>query len=193
MDAEPRGCNPKDGNPWMHLCGCHTYGRNNTLDELEEYIMELDKHEHFGRAGRSDTYLGELVELNQSDTYISELDELNTRLVRSSEPVRSPEKLEMANLLSDEPTTNSIMPKYVLECFRFRYVLENFGDFGAFLGAKLHRRIICLAVDVDLPTKLYPFFCLARGSCRGYEGMSINNTTLVLIDADAKMRAKSIS
>ena len=42
--------------------------------------------------------------------------------------------------------------EYVLECFRFRYVLENFGDFGAFLGAKLHRRIICLAVDVDLPT-----------------------------------------
>ncbi|CAG7860619.1 unnamed protein product, partial [Brassica rapa] len=31
----------------------------------------------FGRAGRSDTYLGELVELNQSDTYIYELDELS--------------------------------------------------------------------------------------------------------------------
>ena len=31
----------------------------------------------FGRAGRSDTYLGELVELNQSDTYISELDDLS--------------------------------------------------------------------------------------------------------------------
>ena len=39
--------------------------------------MELDTHEHFGRAGRSDTYLGELVELNQSDTYISELDGLS--------------------------------------------------------------------------------------------------------------------
>ncbi|KAL0656874.1 hypothetical protein Bca4012_077458 [Brassica carinata] len=39
--------------------------------------MELDTHEHFGRAGRSDTYLGELVELNQSDTYISELSELS--------------------------------------------------------------------------------------------------------------------
>ncbi|KAF3599056.1 hypothetical protein F2Q69_00036713 [Brassica cretica] len=34
----------------------------NTLDELN---------------ARSDTYLGELVELNQSDTYISELDELS--------------------------------------------------------------------------------------------------------------------
>ena len=42
-----------------------------------EDIMELDTHEHFGRAERSDTYLGELVELNQSDTYISELDELS--------------------------------------------------------------------------------------------------------------------
>nr|VDD37281.1 unnamed protein product [Brassica oleracea] len=44
--------------------------------DLED-IMELDTHEHFGRAGRSDTYLGELVELNQSDTYISELDGLS--------------------------------------------------------------------------------------------------------------------
>ncbi|KAF3572930.1 hypothetical protein F2Q69_00058435 [Brassica cretica] len=39
--------------------------------------MDLDTHEHFGRVGRSDTYLGELVELNQSDTYISELDKLS--------------------------------------------------------------------------------------------------------------------
>ncbi|CAG7885563.1 unnamed protein product [Brassica rapa] len=37
----------------------------------------LDTHEHFGRAGQSDTYLGELVELNLSDNYISELDELS--------------------------------------------------------------------------------------------------------------------
>ncbi|CAG7885561.1 unnamed protein product [Brassica rapa] len=44
--------------------------------DLED-IMELDTHEHFGRVRRSDTYLGELVELNQSDTYISELDELS--------------------------------------------------------------------------------------------------------------------
>ncbi|KAF2606370.1 hypothetical protein F2Q68_00044112 [Brassica cretica] len=39
--------------------------------------MELDTHEHFGQAGGSDTYLGELVELNQSDTYICELDKLS--------------------------------------------------------------------------------------------------------------------
>uniref|UniRef100_A0A0D2ZQR0 Uncharacterized protein n=1 Tax=Brassica oleracea var. oleracea TaxID=109376 RepID=A0A0D2ZQR0_BRAOL len=39
--------------------------------------MDLDTHEHCGRVGRSDTYLGELVELNQSDTYISELDKLS--------------------------------------------------------------------------------------------------------------------
>ena len=37
----------------------------------------VEPEANFGRAGRSDTYLGELVELNQSDTYISELDELN--------------------------------------------------------------------------------------------------------------------
>ncbi|WZY86576.1 hypothetical protein YC2023_032960 [Brassica napus] len=39
--------------------------------------MELDTHEHFGRAGRSGTYLGEVVELNQIDTYIYELDDLS--------------------------------------------------------------------------------------------------------------------
>ncbi|WZY86928.1 hypothetical protein YC2023_033312 [Brassica napus] len=37
----------------------------------------VEPEANFGRAGRSDTYLGELVELNQSDTYISELDELS--------------------------------------------------------------------------------------------------------------------
>ncbi|KAF3494778.1 hypothetical protein DY000_02056514 [Brassica cretica] len=44
--------------------------------DLED-IMELDTHEHFGRSGRSDTYLGELVEQNQSDTYLGELVEQN--------------------------------------------------------------------------------------------------------------------
>ncbi|KAF2541664.1 hypothetical protein F2Q68_00030684 [Brassica cretica] len=47
--------------------------------------MELDTHEHFGRAGRSDTYLGELVELNQGDTYISELDELSDTILELNE------------------------------------------------------------------------------------------------------------
>ena len=37
----------------------------------------VEPEANFGRAGRSDTYLGELVELNQSDTYISELNELS--------------------------------------------------------------------------------------------------------------------
>ncbi|WZZ03223.1 hypothetical protein YC2023_089144 [Brassica napus] len=37
----------------------------------------VESEVNFGRAGRSDTYLGELVELNQSDTYISELDDLS--------------------------------------------------------------------------------------------------------------------
>ena len=35
--------------------------------------------------------------------------------------------------------------------------------------------------------------CLARGSCRGDEGLSIDNTTLVSIDSDARMWAKHIS
>ncbi|CAF2134262.1 unnamed protein product [Brassica napus] len=51
---------------------------NGSNDQLTfEDIIELDTHEHFGRAGQSDTYLGELVELNLSDNYISELDELS--------------------------------------------------------------------------------------------------------------------
>ncbi|KAF3598321.1 hypothetical protein F2Q69_00035190 [Brassica cretica] len=110
-------------------------------------VATQDVLEHFGRAGRSkthlgelvelnriDTYLGELVQLNQSDTYLAEPDELNTqvswtdtimyelswtnthldelnKLVRSSELVRPPEKQQMANLLSDGTTTNSIIPK----------------------------------------------------------------------------------
>ena len=37
----------------------------------------VEPEANFGRAGRSDTYLGELVELNQSNIYISELDELS--------------------------------------------------------------------------------------------------------------------
>ncbi|WZZ20637.1 hypothetical protein YC2023_122024 [Brassica napus] len=37
----------------------------------------VEPEANFGRAGRSDTYLGELVKLNRSDTYISELDELS--------------------------------------------------------------------------------------------------------------------
>ena len=36
--------------------------------------------------------------------------------------------------------------------YRFRYVLEKYGDFGTFCGAELHRRIICLAMDGDLST-----------------------------------------
>ena len=51
-----------------------------------------------------------LDELSRTDTHLDKLNEL----VRSSELVRPPEKLEMANLLSDEPTTNSIMPKVII-------------------------------------------------------------------------------
>ena len=119
--------------------------------------------EHFGRAGRrkthlgelvelnrTDTYLGELVQLNQSDTYLAEPDELNTqvswtdtimyelswtnthldelnKLVRSSELVRPPEKQQMANLLSDGTTTNSIIPKVIIHT---KDVQESIGPDG---------------------------------------------------------------
>ncbi|KAG5384664.1 hypothetical protein IGI04_036134, partial [Brassica rapa subsp. trilocularis] len=46
-------------------------------DEEQYRATMVEPEANFGRAGRSDTYLGELVELNQSDTYISELDELS--------------------------------------------------------------------------------------------------------------------
>ncbi|KAF2589340.1 hypothetical protein F2Q70_00038902 [Brassica cretica] len=38
---------------------------------------------------------------------------------------------------------------------RFRYILEESGDFGAFwslLSAELHRRVRCSDMDADLPT-----------------------------------------
>uniref|UniRef100_M4FER6 Uncharacterized protein n=1 Tax=Brassica campestris TaxID=3711 RepID=M4FER6_BRACM len=64
---QPRECiyvdaTPMEGTKW----------KQRSID-LED-IMELDTHDHFGRARRSYTYLGELVELIQSDNYISELD-----------------------------------------------------------------------------------------------------------------------
>ncbi|WZY86932.1 hypothetical protein YC2023_033316 [Brassica napus] len=67
---QPYGCISVDATPMEG-----TKWKQQSID-LED-IMELDTHEHFGRVRRSDTYLGELVELNQSDTYISELDELS--------------------------------------------------------------------------------------------------------------------
>ncbi|KAF3604833.1 hypothetical protein DY000_02046400 [Brassica cretica] len=51
-----------------------------------------------------------LDELSRTDTHFDKL----SKQVQSSELVRPPEKLEMANLLSDEPTTNSIMPKVII-------------------------------------------------------------------------------
>uniref|UniRef100_M4FD15 Uncharacterized protein n=1 Tax=Brassica campestris TaxID=3711 RepID=M4FD15_BRACM len=83
--VEPEANLEKKGlREWMQPCGCisvdatpmeGTKWEQQSID-LED-IMELDTHEHFGRVRRSDTYLGELVELNQSDTYISELEELS--------------------------------------------------------------------------------------------------------------------
>ncbi|KAG5411292.1 hypothetical protein IGI04_007611 [Brassica rapa subsp. trilocularis] len=50
----------------------------------------------------------------------------------SSREFRPPEKLEIANLLSDEPTTNSIMPKVIIHVLN---VQESLGLDG------LHKRI----------------------------------------------------
>ena len=36
------------------------------------------------------------------------------QVIFSSREFRPPEKLKMANLLSDEPTTNSILPKVII-------------------------------------------------------------------------------
>ncbi|KAF2580237.1 hypothetical protein F2Q68_00006203 [Brassica cretica] len=102
--------------------------------DLPDFHKPNRRNDHVIMKGRKDVPRIELVELNQSDTI---LDDLNTQVswtdtildemsrtdthldklskhVRSSELVRPPEKLEMANLLSDEPKTNSIMPKVII-------------------------------------------------------------------------------
>ncbi|KAF2543303.1 hypothetical protein F2Q68_00031347 [Brassica cretica] len=52
-------------------------------------------------------------------------------------------------------------------------------------SASCSRSYACFTVEWSV--------CLARGSCRGDEGLSINNTTLVSIDSDARTWAKHIS
>ncbi|KAG2311712.1 hypothetical protein Bca52824_023269 [Brassica carinata] len=75
---ENRGCISVDATP---IGG--TKWKQRSIDHKD--IMELHTHEHFGRAGRSDTYLGELVELNQSDPYISVLSDLGDTTLELSE------------------------------------------------------------------------------------------------------------
>ncbi|KAF3589847.1 hypothetical protein F2Q69_00029531 [Brassica cretica] len=91
---------------------------------------------------------------------------------------------------------------------RFRYVLEKYGDFGAFWGEELHRRVRCLAMDGDLTThpvaEVMPILLTSGQSasreetveemkdCRGDEGLSIDETALVLIDGDARIWAEHI-
>ena len=45
------------------------------------------------------------------------------QVIFSSREFRPPEKLEMANLLSDEPTTNSIMPKVIIHVLNVQEIL----------------------------------------------------------------------
>lgn len=42
-----------------------------TLEKLRPDNVNLDVVEHFGQAGRSETHLGQLAELNQTDTYLA--------------------------------------------------------------------------------------------------------------------------
>ena len=49
------------------------------------------------------------------------------QVIFSSREFRPPEKLEMANLLSDEPTTNSIMPKVIIHVLNFQESLRLYG------------------------------------------------------------------
>ncbi|KAL0897949.1 hypothetical protein Bca101_081910 [Brassica carinata] len=55
VDAEPRGCNPMDGTRGcISLDVTPMKGTNWKQQSIDlEDIMELDTHEHFGRAGRS--------------------------------------------------------------------------------------------------------------------------------------------
>ncbi|KAF2551252.1 hypothetical protein F2Q68_00035473 [Brassica cretica] len=86
---------------------------------------------------------------------------------------------------------------------RFRDDLEESGDFGVFwslLSAKLHRYVRCLAMAGDLPTVRLRYarfteewsVCLARGSCRGDEGLSIDGASLPSVNGDAKIWAEHI-
>ncbi|KAF3576187.1 hypothetical protein DY000_02031049 [Brassica cretica] len=63
----------------------------------------------------TDTISDELnTQVCWTDTILDELSRTDTHLDKLNELVRSSEKLEMANLLSEEPTTNSIMPKVII-------------------------------------------------------------------------------
>ncbi|KAF2611763.1 hypothetical protein F2Q70_00010776 [Brassica cretica] len=56
---------------------------------------------------------------------------------------------------------------------------------------ELHRRVRCLAISYARFTEEWPV-CLARRSCRGDEGLSIDETALVSIDSDARIWAEHV-
>ena len=63
--------------PWIVDLGQDGAQLDPTKVSPSDEATMVEPEAKFGRAGRSDTYLGELVELNQSDTYIYELDEMS--------------------------------------------------------------------------------------------------------------------
>ncbi|KAF3552745.1 hypothetical protein F2Q69_00015727 [Brassica cretica] len=92
--------------------------------------------------------------------------------------------VEIRNVIFDIKHWMTIL----LELPWFKDNLEESGDFGVFWSL-----IECRAAQTRQMFSYGWRLCLARGSCRGDEGLSIDETALVLIDSDAKTWAKHIS
>ncbi|WZZ59340.1 hypothetical protein YC2023_059447 [Brassica napus] len=74
--------------------------------------------------------------------------------------------------------------------------LEESGDFGVFwslLSAELHRRVRYLAIRRYARFTEEWSVCLVKESCRGDEGPSIDNTSLVSTDDDAREKEGTTS
>ncbi|KAF3595122.1 hypothetical protein DY000_02022925 [Brassica cretica] len=72
------------------------------------------------------------------------------QVIFSSRELRPPEKVEMANLLSDEPTTNSIMQKFDSFSGNLPQVCSFIGEnngFGPF--DKEHEQVCCSVVEIN--------------------------------------------
>ncbi|KAF3604125.1 hypothetical protein F2Q69_00035457 [Brassica cretica] len=126
----------------------------------------------------------------------------------SSNDIRLPSSTEttLPSTAHTHPTSIEIPPWTSIDTEprdRFMDDLEESSDFGVFwslLSAELQRRIRCLAM------RGYAHFieewsvCLARGNCRGNEGLSIDGeplpsidgAPLPSIDGDARIWAKHI-
>ncbi|WZZ77616.1 hypothetical protein YC2023_098188 [Brassica napus] len=111
----------------------------------------VEPEANFGREARSDTYLGELVELNQSDTYISELDELSEV---------SDTSLELNELSDTEEGAGLVAGRN-----------EHFSAHG-----KIHKNSIWIGFTPNLTRPLVIVFCLfaSKISTKGVKVMVIS-------------------